>query len=110
MLVYATLQVSIKTLPKDTAEFNQLMADVKKNSCRWSKVLIDITDIFTQWQQIRRELLVLDQDIFGRSVDDIEDQLDLMSLATLFIVNLLRFGRNTHGFKKHCIAFGSFAK
>lgn len=45
------------------------------------KVLIDITDIFTQWQQIRRELLVLDQDIFGRSVDDIEDQLDLMSLA-----------------------------
>ncbi|AZM38432.1 ATP-dependent RNA helicase HrpA [Acinetobacter sp. WCHA39] len=82
MLVYATLQVSIKTLPKDTAEFNQLMADVKKQFLvDGQKVLIDITDIFTQWQQIRRELLVLDQDIFGRSVDDIEDQLDLMSLA-----------------------------
>ncbi|MCH7329260.1 ATP-dependent RNA helicase HrpA [Acinetobacter modestus] len=82
MLVYATLQVSIKTLPKDTAEFNQLMADVKKQFLAdGQKVLIDITDIFTQWQQIRRELLVLDQDIFGRSVDDIEDQLDLMSLA-----------------------------
>ncbi|MCE1271630.1 MAG: ATP-dependent RNA helicase HrpA [Acinetobacter sp.] len=82
MLVYATLQVSIKTLPKDTEEFNQLMADVKKQFLAdGQKVLIDITDIFTQWQQIRRELLVLDQDIFGRSVDDIEDQLDLMSLA-----------------------------
>ncbi|WP_293738363.1 ATP-dependent RNA helicase HrpA [uncultured Acinetobacter sp.] len=82
MLVYATLQVSIKTLPKDTAEFNQLMADVKKQFLvDGQKVLIDITEIFTQWQQIRRELLVLDQDIFGRSVDDIEDQLDLMSLA-----------------------------
>ena len=82
MLVYATLQVSIKTLPKDTAEFNQLMADVKKQFLAdGQKVLIDITDIFTQWQQIRRELLVLDQDIFGRSVDDIEDQLDLMSLG-----------------------------
>lgn len=82
MLVYATLQVSIKTLPKDTAEFNQLMADVKKQFLAdGQKVLIDITEIFTQWQQIRRELLILDQDIFGRSVDDIEDQLDLMSLA-----------------------------
>ncbi len=82
MLVYATLQVSIKTLPKDTAEFNQLMADVKKQFLAdGQKVLIDITEIFTQWQQIRRELLVLDQDIFGRSVDDIEDQLDLMSLS-----------------------------
>ncbi|WP_420002253.1 ATP-dependent RNA helicase HrpA [Acinetobacter sp. LF10] len=82
MLVYATLQVSIKTLPKDTAEFNQLMVDVKKQFLAdGQKVLIDITDIFTQWQQIRRELLVLDQDIFGRSVDDIEDQLDLMSLG-----------------------------
>jgi ATP-dependent helicase HrpA len=39
------------------------------------KVLTDITEIFTQWQQVRRELLVLDQDIFGRSIDDIEDQL-----------------------------------
>ena len=82
MLVYATLQVSIKTLPKNTAEFNQLIVDVKKQFLAdGQKVLIDITDIFTQWQQIRRELLVLDQDIFGRSVDDIEDQLDLMLLA-----------------------------
>ena len=69
-------------MPKNTAEFNQLIVDVKKQFLAdGQKVLIDITDIFTQWQQIRRELLVLDQDIFGRSVDDIEDQLDLMLLA-----------------------------
>ena len=46
MLVYATLQVSIKTLPKDTAEFNQLIVDVKKQFLAdGQKVLIDITDI-----------------------------------------------------------------
>ncbi|MDV8040484.1 hypothetical protein R5L33_20420, partial [Acinetobacter baumannii] len=28
-----------------------------------------------------RQLLVLDPDVFGRSIDDIEDQLDLMSLG-----------------------------
>ncbi|MFW2160991.1 ATP-dependent RNA helicase HrpA [Acinetobacter beijerinckii] len=82
MLVYATLQVSIRELPKDSQEFNQLLTEVKKQFLAdGQKVLADITDIFTQWQQIRRELLLLDQGIFGRSIDDIEDQLDLMSLA-----------------------------
>ncbi|MDI9719631.1 ATP-dependent RNA helicase HrpA [Acinetobacter junii] len=82
MLVYATLQVSIQQLPQNAEEFNTLALDVKKHFLsNGQKVLTDITEIFTQWQQIRRELLVLDQDIFGRSVDDIEDQLDLMSLA-----------------------------
>ena len=82
MLVYATLQVSIRELPKDSQEFNQLLAEVKKQFLAdGQKVLADITDIFTQWQQIRRELLLLDQGIFGRSIDDVEDQLDLMSLA-----------------------------
>ncbi|WP_277559562.1 ATP-dependent RNA helicase HrpA [Acinetobacter beijerinckii] len=82
MLVYATLQVSIRELPKDSQEFNQLLTEVKKQFLAdGQKVLTDITDIFTQWQQIRRELLLLDQGIFGRSIDDVEDQLDLMSLA-----------------------------
>ncbi|ENW04752.1 ATP-dependent RNA helicase HrpA [Acinetobacter beijerinckii] len=82
MLVYATLQVSIRELPKDSQEFNQLLTEVKKQFLAdGQKVLADITDIFTQWQQIRRELLLLDQGIFGRSIDDVEDQLDLMSLA-----------------------------
>jgi ATP-dependent helicase HrpA len=82
MLVYATLQVSIQQLPQNAEEFNTLALDVKKHFLsNGQKVLTDITEIFTQWQQVRRELLVLDQDIFGRSIDDIEDQLDLMSLA-----------------------------
>ena len=82
MLVYATLQVSIRELPKDSQEFIQLLTEVKKQFLAdGQKVLADITDIFTQWQQIRRELLLLDQGIFGRSIDDVEDQLDLMSLA-----------------------------
>ncbi|NIE94885.1 DUF3418 domain-containing protein [Acinetobacter sp. Tr-809] len=82
MLVYATLQVSIQELPKNAAEFQQLLTETKKKFlANGQQTLNDLTEIFTQWQQIRRELLVLDQTIFGRSVDDIEDQLDLMSLA-----------------------------
>ncbi|MCH7315823.1 ATP-dependent RNA helicase HrpA [Acinetobacter sp. ANC 3882] len=82
MLVYATLQVSIQELPKNADEFQQLLNETKKQFlANGQQTLNDLTEIFTQWQQIRRELLVLDQTIFGRSVDDIEDQLDLMSLA-----------------------------
>ncbi|MCH7307998.1 ATP-dependent RNA helicase HrpA [Acinetobacter sp. NIPH 1852] len=82
MLVYATLQVSIQTLPIDAVEFESLLANTKKHFLSLGQqTLIDLTEIFTQWQQVRRELLVLDQTIFTRSVDDIEDQLDLMSLA-----------------------------
>lgn len=82
MLVYATLQVSIQTLPIDAAEFESLLANTKKHFLSLGQqTLTDLTEIFTQWQQVRRELLVLDQTIFTRSLDDIEDQLDLMSLA-----------------------------
>ncbi|ENX41801.1 ATP-dependent RNA helicase HrpA [Acinetobacter sp. NIPH 2100] len=82
MLVYATLQVSIQELPKNADEFQQLLNETKKQFlANGQQTLNDLTEIFTQWQQIRRELLMLDQTIFGRSVDDIEDQLDLMSLA-----------------------------
>ncbi|WHR58238.1 ATP-dependent RNA helicase HrpA [Acinetobacter haemolyticus] len=82
MLVYATLQVSIQGLPKHADEFQQLLIETKKHFlANGQKVLNDMTEIFTQWQRIRRELLVLDQSIFGRSLDDIEDQLDLMSLV-----------------------------
>ena len=82
MLVYATLQRSIQELPQNTEEFQQLLVIVKQQFLsHGQQALHDITEIFTQWQQVRRELLLLDQTIFGRSVDDIEDQLDLMSLA-----------------------------
>ena len=82
MLVYATLQVSIKEFPKNADEFEQLLNGIKKQFLsHGQQTLNDLTEIFTQWQQVRRELLVLDQNIFARSLDDIEDQLDLMTLA-----------------------------
>ena len=82
MLIYATLQISIQELPKNQQEFQQLLATVKKQFLtHGQQALANMTEIFTQWQQIRRILLTLNQDIFGRSIDDIEDQLDLMSLS-----------------------------
>ncbi len=33
------------------------------------------------WQDIRRQLLMLDEAVFAKNMDDIEDQLDLMHLA-----------------------------
>lgn len=81
MLVYATLQMAITTLPINADEFNQLLEQVKNNFELWAASTWAIKDIYIQWQQIRRQLLVLDPDVFGRSIDDIEDQLDLMSLG-----------------------------
>lgn len=40
-----------------------------------------ISEIYIQWQEIRQKLLMLDQGVFGKSMDDIEDQLDLMDLS-----------------------------
>ena len=40
-----------------------------------------MSDIYIQWQDIRRCLMVLDQSVFAKNMDDIEDQLDLMNLA-----------------------------
>ncbi|WP_130802448.1 ATP-dependent RNA helicase HrpA [Acinetobacter ihumii] len=82
MLVYATLQLSIEKLPVNETEFQQLIQQVKQNFLRFGQQALHvISDIFIQWQDIRRQLLVLDADIFGRSIDDIEDQLDLMRLS-----------------------------
>ena len=39
-----------------------------------------ISEIYIHWQEIRQRLLMLDQDVFGKNMDDIEDQLDLMNL------------------------------
>ncbi|MFV5491011.1 ATP-dependent RNA helicase HrpA [Acinetobacter sp. ASP199] len=82
MLVYATLQMAIKELPVNVQEFQKLLEDVKKSFLTHGQTALrDITDIYTQWQEIRRKLLVLDGSVFGKNIDDIEDQLDLMNLA-----------------------------
>jgi ATP-dependent helicase HrpA len=82
MLVYATLQMAIKELPVNVQEFQKLLEDVKKSFLTYGQAALrDITDIYTQWQEIRRKLLVLDSSVFGKNIDDIEDQLDLMNLS-----------------------------
>nr|WP_151840769.1 ATP-dependent RNA helicase HrpA [Acinetobacter soli] len=82
MLVYATLQLSIDTLPVNKAEFEALLKQVKQQFLTHGQQALEvISDIFVQWQDIRRQLMMLDGDIFGRSIDDIEDQLDLMQLS-----------------------------
>ena len=82
MLVYATLQLSIEHLPVNDAEFQHLLQTVKQKFLTFGQQALQvISDIFIQWQSIRRQLMMLDSDIFGRSMDDIEDQLDLMQLS-----------------------------
>jgi len=82
MLVYATLHLSINELPVNIQEFQKLVEDVKKSFLTHGQTALkEITDIYIQWQEIRRKLLVLDPSIFGKNIDDIEDQLDLMSLS-----------------------------
>lgn len=82
MLVYATLHLSINEVPVNMQEFQKLVEDVKKSFLTHGQTALkEITDIYIQWQEIRRKLLVLDPSIFGKNIDDIEDQLDLMSLS-----------------------------
>ncbi|WP_180104262.1 ATP-dependent RNA helicase HrpA [Acinetobacter sp. YH12108] len=82
MLVYATLHLSINELPVNMQEFQKLVEDVKKSFLTHGQTALkEITDIYIQWQEIRRKLLVLDPSIFGKNIDDIEDQLDLMNLS-----------------------------
>ncbi|MDQ1210621.1 ATP-dependent helicase HrpA [Acinetobacter baylyi] len=82
MLIYATLQLSVNTLPVNEQEFKQLLQHVKQEFLTHGQQALQIiSDIFIQWQDIRRQLLMLDADIFARSIDDIEDQLDLMNLS-----------------------------
>ncbi|MDM1343119.1 ATP-dependent RNA helicase HrpA [Acinetobacter pseudolwoffii] len=82
MLVYATLHMSITELPVNAQEFQKLVEDVKKSFLSHGQIALkEITEIYIQWQEIRRKLLVLDHSIFEKNINDIEDQLDLMSLS-----------------------------
>lgn len=87
MLVYATLQMTINELPVNAEEFQNLILNVKKSFLMHGQVALSVlSDIYIQWQDIRRKLLVLDDSIFGKNIDDIEDQLDLMSLSNCVYV------------------------
>ncbi len=82
MLVYATLQMAINDLPVNAEEYQNLVLNVKKSFLTHGQnALSMLSEIFIQWQDIRRKLLVLDDSVFGKNIDDVEDQLDLMSLS-----------------------------
>lgn len=82
MLVYATLQLSINELPVNVQEYQNLILNVKKSFLtHGQQALAVLSETYIQWQEIRRKLLVLDDSVFGKNIDDIEDQLDLMQLA-----------------------------
>lgn len=82
MLIYATLDVSFEGLALDQGTFLQKLSAAKTQFLtQGQKVLANLTEIFTLWQTIRRQMLTIDADIFGRNLDDIEDQLDGLQLA-----------------------------
>lgn len=81
MLVYATLDEAIHELPVDAKAFAELVTQVKKQFLTHGQHILGLlNEILIPWQTIRRQLLTLDQGIFGKNMDDIEDQLDLMRL------------------------------
>ena len=44
-------------------------------------VIKQLKNVYTRWQRIRQGLLMLDREIFGESIDDMEDQLEDLHLA-----------------------------
>lgn len=87
MLVYATLQLAINELPVNAEEFQSLVLNVRKSFLTHGQQALQVlTEIYIQWQDIRRKLLLADDSVFGKNIDDIEDQLDLMSLEDFVYV------------------------
>jgi len=76
------LVIAINQLPLTLDEFNQAKAVVLANFLSVGQsVLVQLKSVYEQWQQVRQKLLLLDRDIFEESIEDIEDQLDDLSLS-----------------------------
>ena len=76
------LQIALSQLPLTLDEFNQAKDTVLANFLSVGQtVLAQLKAVYEQWQQIRGRLLMLDRDIFEESIEDIEDQLDDLSLS-----------------------------
>lgn len=86
MLIYATLDIAFDGLQDDGlaldhTNFAQKLAQTKSQFLMHGQnVLAQLNDIFTLWQSIRRQMMTVDLDVFGRNIDDIEDQLDGLHL------------------------------
>ena len=69
-------------LPFTPEEYAQTLEVVLNNFLLTGQSVIKtLKNVYTRWQRIRQSLLMLDREIFGESIDDIEDQLEDLYLA-----------------------------
>ncbi|SNT70054.1 ATP-dependent helicase HrpA [Psychrobacter sp. LV10R520-6] len=69
-------------LPFTLEEYQQTSEVVVSNFLLTGQTVIKtLKNVYTRWQRIRQGLLMLDREIFGESIDDMEDQLEDLHLA-----------------------------
>ena len=69
-------------LPFTSEEYTQTAEAVLSHFLLTGQTVIKtLKSVYTRWQRIRQSLLMLDREIFGESIDDIEDQLEDLHLA-----------------------------
>lgn len=68
-------------LPLNAGEFGAVKDVISGQFLTVGQEMLKVLkEIYTTWQSVRGQLLMLDREIFGESIDDIEDQLDDLSL------------------------------
>ncbi|GAF59614.1 LOW QUALITY PROTEIN: ATP-dependent helicase HrpA [Psychrobacter sp. JCM 18902] len=69
-------------LPFTPEEYEKTLEVVSVNFLLTGQNVIKILkNVYTRWQRIRQSLLMLDREVFGESIEDIEDQLEDLHLA-----------------------------
>ena len=69
-------------LPFTSEEYQKTLEVVAGNFLLTGQSVIKtLKNVYTRWQRIRQGLLMLDREIFGESIEDIEDQLEDLHLA-----------------------------
>ncbi len=72
----------IEQLPITDSEYQQTATSVVGQFLLEGQTVLKLLrDVYARWQRIRRTLLMLDREVFGESIDDIEDQLDDLHLG-----------------------------
>ena len=69
-------------LPFTPEEYSQTLDVILSNFLLVGQTIINtLKNVYTRWQRIRQSMLMLDREIFGESIEDIEDQLADLHLA-----------------------------
>lgn len=72
----------VEHLPFDEQEFSQTCDRILAEFLLAGQTTLKtLKDIYTGWQTARGKLLMLDGEIFGENIEDVEDQLDDLSLS-----------------------------